>query len=740
MPWPNGLYHARNPGSATSYALALRVDLRPAAEESYVSLDLYEGFLAPGTTPDEEAAAGLLLFLGSFRSEKLTREPPGPSQLSVTLTGVGEHLGTISLQLQAGRGQPGRIRYTAADAPPPIPAGPIDFEAEHVSDSLRVVKLEVDVSPPFPRPFTATGDLGGGRTTNFIDCCRRAGLEVHNLTDGDSDLPRLAEWTLPQLVNLAHTKPPTGLGEGFWGYEEAWSLSLYQMIATRLSGSGTTIGWMFDGRRRSASAVFYQTLRDHFERDDDGGAELAVNYLMTAVHEVAHSLNLPHAFEEHPLPGLSAAVATFSNYPWRYEGDPGGPLDPWKFRGPEEGWDDDQLLRYRTFWSAFKFIFHAGELLELRHGARRDIETGGIDPATGLPVRPYRGGPESQIPLTLGGPTGAGLELVLRVQGDDRPGDPPPSRARRRPALRSRPVFEFGEPIHVEARLRSYLPQRRPVARPLSVVTGDLRLHYQTPDGRWLAYVPPCALCTLPAAPKWVRAGRRKTDSLYKDICLNLGTDEFRCLDPGLYRVRASYRYLDTLLVSNVLELYVRHPTREVEDLVVPLLDPGVATYLAFRGAHGLPRADARLAEAFLDDRGRPRPDVAHPLLHYYCAGQARVRRAGAWDFDATRWKFRKARLEHDELHWLPRAFGLNDPKDVTRRAPLPALPFSNIALGKLGRLFHDVLREDGSPRVAAALARKLHAALADRQVPADVCNHYLPDLPGGRRGRTSRR
>ena len=52
MPWLNGLYQATT-FSGPSYTMMLRVDLDPGPRyESYVSLDLYRGYLGPDTSPD----------------------------------------------------------------------------------------------------------------------------------------------------------------------------------------------------------------------------------------------------------------------------------------------------------------------------------------------------------------------------------------------------------------------------------------------------------------------------------------------------------------------------------------------------------------------------------------------------------------------------------------------------------------------------------------------------------------
>jgi hypothetical protein len=549
-----------------------------------------------------------------------------------------------------------------------------------------------------------------GRPT-FRECLRRAGFDLIGPSAADTELPQASAWTLQDLINQEAAKRQANI--------RGWSLNVYLMVVSTLAGSADTTGAMFDRKRRGAAAVFYETLKGFFGRND-GGFELDSNFLFTAVHEVAHCLNLPHAFEEARLRGLSPASATFMNYPQDYQGRVADPARD-RFQGAAT-WGTDEVSRYQQFWGDFTYNFHSQELLELRHGARRDLVTGDA-------VSSYRGAfSGSRASMAVGGGSGSGLELTLRLRGPDRPGVEPVMKRRSQPEAEENGtgIFEFGEPIQVEAELRSYLQRPRPVHRRLSVVTGDLEIHYQTPDNQFLTYRPPCVLCYIPR-PKVIN-GRNvegERDSWHKDVCLNLGARSFQFLTPGLYRIRASYRYHDTLLVSNVLDLFVRYPTPQVENLVVPLLDEDVATYFAFRGVAGLSAARHRLRDSFLDEAsGAPRSDAAHPLQSYFCAYEGMIQANASRGTDE---------LSDDDRHWFGRALGLADItvlKDARRRARvnLATLPLSNIELGKVGRRIHEALankrRQVG---LARALAKKLQETLQARGVPERVRKLYLP-------------
>ncbi len=720
MPWQNGLYRAVTTGFDAPYSLMLRIDLTPeAGKKSYVSMDLYNGFMLPTIDPDQSGAPDNLLYLGSFRSSPLDPTQPGPDDLTVALgfqtpgsSGIGSPNVQLRLLRDADPAHPTySITYQVLDGGDAIPVGPLSFAAFSIGQSFHELVLTVDAAPGFPKPYSVPADPIAKRPT-FADCFRRAGIDVIGPGANDDELPVQDSWTIRDLINQERAKPQAR--------HKGWSLSAYLMIATALADSPDTTGIMFDRKRRGAAAVFYSSLRRYFG-SEGRDSELATNFLFTAIHEVAHCLNLPHAFEEARLAGLSSSVATFTNYPQDYTGN-GDAVDPQKFQGVP-GWNSDQTAMYQNFWSVFGYAFHPQELLELRHGARGDL-------VTGDKVSPYRGqfgGPGTS--MSIGGPSGNGLVLTLRFRGPNRPGVAPAAQRIRDGADGESPraIFEFGEPIQVEAELRNYWKGSRMVSRRLSSATGDLQIHYQTPQKQFVTYHPAGALCYIPHPLKIAGANRRTgRDSFHKDVCLNLCGGSFQFLTPGLYRVRASYRFRDTQLISNILEVYVRYPTPAVENLVVPLLDEDVATYLAFRGVSGLTAARGRLRAAFLDDDDAPRPDVTHPLKNYFHACEAML---CAHEPFNTKGQKEKHRLFANAL-----ALGrLNELTNRTRSAQvnLAALPFSNIALAKVGRRICDALKSGPQEiTLASALSRKLHDALEARGVPERVRNRCLPGDP----------
>ncbi len=741
----NGMYVARSTTSP-HFSLVLRVDIDPDdAQKGFVSGDLYEGFLADNPTFDSDSMKVGVRFMGSFRSDPLQAGDPafGAPKLDVSLIGVAEGMGQLDLALRPVEGSESwLVQYQGTSVAPEVPAGPLEFVARRRQDEFHDLMLEIDAAPNFPLPTTITVHGHGGPFTMF-DCFRRAGFRLIP-SMGDSPIPAHADgsgWSMDQLKTFYLTKPNSPAGEGFFNRQQGLSLSVYQMIVSRQQDdpNNRITGAMFQESRRAWCAVYYESLQTQFDRDGSAPEELGANFLFTAVHEVGHCLNLPHAFEAAAAGfGITPRFATFMNYPQRYLGDKIAQFFPNNFVGAS-GWDDTQLDNYRKFWSMFEFAFIPQELLLLRHGDRRDLLVpGSVDDPTDL-AGAYRGEFAANLTaMAFGGQDGAGMELVLRVRGNRRAGSPAHSdRPGDDPA--HVPVFEFGEPVVIEARLRNLVNVPRAVDRPLSVMTGDLQVSYRTPDGRYLNYEPPAALCTLSSSKPFDGNPRTpEPDACYKDVCLTASSGGTGVWAPGRYLVRAAYRHGDTLLVSNVLALHVRYPDRQTEDLVVPLMDEDVGSYLSFRGVFGMPGADRRLSAAFKETDDQLRTDVTHPLLAYYAAYEARLRANDTLTIDPVTRQAKSAYTAPDALKWYRQAFGLSDLAELrSRRAGgprLPTSPFSNIALAKIGRSFYDELKEARENKLAAGLASSLHKTLEERGVPPTVCEKYLPPRPAASR------
>jgi len=177
-------------------------------------------------------------------------------------------------------------------------------------------------------------------------------------------------------------------------------------------------------------------------------------------------------------------------------------------------------------------------------------------------------------------------------------------------------------------------------------------------------------------------------------------------MTPGQYRIRASYRYRDAILVSNILDIYVRYPTRQVEDAVVPLLGSDLATYFSFRGVRGLDKFQSRIAES-RSDRSKGLNAAKHPLLRYYFAYQGRLTGDKRLFLNAL------------DLHSVASLRKSNKTSE-------PAIPFSNMMLGRIWTWFRRSLSQEDS-RLAESLDSWMKAVMRRRSIPSEIISQYDP-------------
>ena len=111
--------------------------------------------------------------------------------------------------------------------------------------------------------------------------------------------------------------------------------------------SKSNAGFMFDKKERKGCVLFM----DHtwFQGLEQGDPVAMRKYLHTLVHEMGHTFNLPHTFED-----SRPDSASFMNYDWRYN----------ERNGPG------------SYFSNFHFTFDTKEIQHLRHGLSDWVEPG----------------------------------------------------------------------------------------------------------------------------------------------------------------------------------------------------------------------------------------------------------------------------------------------------------------------------------------------------------------------------
>lgn len=413
------------------------------------------------------------------------------------------------------------------------------FEAEAIlhlqSRSLfRTIRLEIDSQMGLDTTALLQGHPLRNRQITLPECYATAGVEV--VVDASSKF-----------------REPQGLGETWSSAELEQALvsqfddfdrgaappswRAYMLIATAYADENHVRGYMFDQHGRRASAVFAKTIADE---GDTVLTPYGLRLIRTAVHELGHSLNLLHAGEAGADTQHGFEALSFMNRPEKHP----------------EG--------VTHYWKHFQFDFDPGEKRHLRHAAQTDLLFG----------HPYRGASTSDqfdVPAAATESRAAGFTLELRV----------------RPKREEIPLFEFGEPVHLEAQL-SYRGQKPVwIQNTLDPSFGELQVLIRKPDGRGEWFRPYGLRC---AGDHRVKLGPRRRQ-LHADLFLGYGADGFPFMTPGLYVVTASWESAAGSVHAPPLRLWVRYPDREIEKLVVPLFDDRFGRFLAVGGGPHLERA-----------------------------------------------------------------------------------------------------------------------------------------------------
>jgi hypothetical protein len=396
-------------------------------------------------------------------------------------------------------------------------------------------------------------------------------------------------------------------------------------------------------------------------------ADFQRNYIRTVVHELGHALNLMHAFDAGSEAAGGSASPSFMNYPDYFpEGFPGNSA---------------------AYWSRFRFEFDPDELYHIRHGHHARVIMGGSAYRGPEAARDHAPGPCEAGVLD-------GLRFELRLRGRD-----------------NRGLLQFGEPVYVDVELKNVGPTPRLVRQALDPAYGQTHYCVWQPGGRVVTFRPPAEYCFEGNA----RVVGPDDPNVREAVCLSYSADEFVFLEPGRYLVRAYHRVPGGVLASNMLTLWVRYPTDEVEDLVVPTLDDEVREYLALREGHHLGRARDKLNAFVQEMQGR---GLDHPLASTYgqIAYGESLREFKTLDHAARRIKRDREPAPKPALAQA----ALKMKADYSLADPFgSALP--NLAYGRLVTQLVDQLRAAGEGPHADRAAASAVEVLQKRGVPNQV-------------------
>jgi len=321
-------------------------------------------------------------------------------------------------------------------------------------------------------------------------------------------------------------------------------------------------GVMFDaeinepsGVDRQGTAIFtkcpyFHTIQGDYIKANPPFEEAVKRELFfNLIHETGHAFNLAHSFQKELGQGWQAPAwmplrtddqaLSWMNYP--DQATPGG-------SGANATW----------FYNRFRFRFDTSELLFLRHAPETYVEMG----AAGWFKNHGR---VARINLDFR------LDLLLRSRKE---------------------IYEFGEPVIVELRLRNRTNQPVIAHRNLDPSDGLVEMAVTNPDGRRVPFLPVDHTRNR-MVPFVLEQGK---ESVYQAVDMTMGSFGFSFKKPGAYRIEASYRNIDGGCAAAVMQIYVRPPANyDVVPIVNELFDARLGTALYVDGTRVMEEVNERL-------------------------------------------------------------------------------------------------------------------------------------------------
>lgn len=328
-------------------------------------------------------------------------------------------------------------------------------------------------------------------------------------------------------------------------------------------------GMMFDNSNRNPSDRFQRqgaaVFSAHLEANLPPGEPqpdqwMARHRFFAAVHEIGHCFNLSHSDEK--LKGDPWLLTIYSG------------KDVLSFMNPPSNYPGGA----DNFYSQFPFQFDNQEIQFLRHAPEEFVQMGAALASKDHGFSNARFSPQ---------PT---LALDVAVN-------------------RTRPVFEFLEPVKLDLQLTNISHEPQVVDPATFVGAHNLTLFIQRRDGVVHKLRPYVRLCSF-GGVKLLRPGQ----SLKASLFASAGVDGWYLADPGSYTVHAAISRAGEEIQAEPLNLRIASPQSWEEDyLAQNLFTDEVGRALALGGTYAMTGAIEALEEAA--DRFKQRAIARHAQL-----------------------------------------------------------------------------------------------------------------------------
>lgn len=553
------------------------------------------------------------------------------------------------------------------------------FEAivRKVSDSCRRVEIEIDIEKgaadnPILMPAEFDDQKNQFKAT-LNSMLTRTGVEpifVGNRTVIPANPDDDGVWTEEELLSAMQANFDNNFSGMSW--------RMYLFLASRHRDPSTK-GIMFDRAKRRGAAIFYYSLQD---QSKSSGLSFERDYLRTLGHEIGHLFNLQHAFEFGNPFGQRAASFSYMNYPHAH---PNGPT---------------------AYFSGFNWTFERAEAMFLLHGPFNQVVMGGSTFGSS-------GSADVACDPENAGSMVNGISLALRLSPADRG-----------------QIFQFGEPVVVEAKLANRSGEPRTARDTLAPQHRETEFVIEGPHGRQWKHSPFFTRCaehrSMELAPATEDDRQRK--AIYEAVNLSFDARGFRFVEPGKYTIQAVHWSVDGPIYSNLQTVFIRHPDEATENRVVPLLDDDVATFLGMRGAPDLlPNVEKKFEKATNDEEF---PLGDHPLVDDFARCKFHLFLGGYRTIDCSKRSIVRKEPGIDEklektvraiLRIPPTSRARNASIRIAKRSPNSSL--ANLVYGQLAKAFLRHLNQ--KPAAKASASKAILNYLTDRGLPSSFAADY---------------
>jgi hypothetical protein len=429
---------------------------------------------------------------------------------------------------------------------------PVEFEFAQVEGTFSTMSIDTGAHPNHPTDLPR-------ETLTIETVFQRAGFDVS--VSGTRNIVPLSlaganrTWSNTELHDAMQVYWTRFANKPQWAF---WTL-----FAARHDQGPSLGGIMFDDigpNHRQGTAMFNESfIANPPAGDADGDAWVRRMRFWTVVHEMGHTFNLAHSWQESlGTPWITIGDEpegrTFMNYPYNVQGG------------------------QTKFFSDFYYRFSDQELLFMRHAPERFVQQGNAD---WFDNHGFRQAEVSAEPK---------FQLVLR-------------------ANRVEPHFDFMEPCMLELKVTNVSEDPQIVGEHLLQSAERMAVIIKrdgAPARRWLPFAQYCYKNTKTV----LTPGASKYDSIF------VAADRagWNLAEPGNYTLQALIRIADEDVVSNKLRLRILPPRGyDDERLAQDYFSEDVGRVYAFDGSRVMSSANAVLQE--MVERMPERPAACHALI-----------------------------------------------------------------------------------------------------------------------------